>query len=250
MSVFVLGPGEDPASDLRRFAEEVAPRVREIIDRAQRNGRADPNLSEPLPPARPAISAATPIRTTPAPRTAALDEEARPHLPRDSESPVTPTGRASQDALLQVHEHLRRELTEIREAAQSVAQGGMSPAEARSLLYRLSMSQNYWTLGAYCAQYCRLVALHHTIEDQHAFPSLGREEGALDPVLERLSWEHEVIAGVLDRLDRALVAMINDAERIEEVRRVADELNEALLSHLAYEEDELLDPLGRSNIAI
>ena len=44
--------------------------------------------------------------------------------------------------------------------------------------------------------------------------------------------------------------MINDADRGGKVRRVADELNEALLSQLAYEEDELLEPLGRSNLAI
>ena len=34
------------------------------------------------------------------------------------------------------------------------------------------------------------------------------------------------------------------------VRRVADELSDALLSHLAYEEDELLPALGRSSIAL
>ena len=67
-------------------------------------------------------------------------------------------------------------------------------------------------------------------------------------MLERLHWEHEVIAAVLDRFDRALVAMINDAGGVEEVRHVAAELHDALLSHLAYEEDELLEPLGRSSV--
>jgi hemerythrin-like domain-containing protein len=93
-----------------------------------------------------------------------------------------------------------------------------------------------------------VVSVHHTIEDRHLFPGLRREEEALGPVLDRLHWEHEVIAAVLDRFDRALVVMMGDAQRIEDVRRVADELHDALLSHLAYEEDELLEPLSRSSI--
>jgi hypothetical protein len=80
------------------------------------------------------------------------------------------------------------------------------------------------------------------------FPGLWREQESLAPVLERLQWEHEVIAAVLDRFDRALVAMMGESRRIAEVRHVADELHTALLSHLAYEEDELLGPLGRSSI--
>jgi hemerythrin-like domain-containing protein len=123
----------------------------------------------------------------------------------------------------------------------------MDPAEARSLINRMTMRQNYWSLGAFCARYCRIVALHRTIEDEHMFPSLRREEGSLSPVLERLSWEHEVIADQLDRFDRALVAMMGDAQRVEDVRRIAGELSDALLSHLAYEEDELLAPLGRTS---
>ena len=35
MSVFILGPGADPAGDLRRFAGEVAPAVRETVERAR-----------------------------------------------------------------------------------------------------------------------------------------------------------------------------------------------------------------------
>ncbi len=44
--------------------------------------------------------------------------------------------------------------------------------------------------------------------------------------------------------------MISDASKIEDVRRIAEVVNEMLLSHLAYEEDELLEPIGRLSIAI
>jgi hemerythrin-like domain-containing protein len=254
LSAFVLGPGEDPAGDLRRFAEEVAPGVREAVARARREGRPAPSEERGVPPAEfgraaaPARAAATPVRSGPVPRAAALDEDARPHRPKDPDAVVTPIGRQSQETLLAIHEHLRRELAEIREAAAAVAAGELAPAAARSLMNRLTLRQNYWALGSFCAQYCRVVSVHHTIEDRHLFPGLRREEEALGPVLARLHWEHEVIAAVLDRFDRALVAMMGDASRVEDVRRVADELHDALLSHLAYEEDELLAPLGHSSI--
>ena len=248
MSVFVLAPGSDAEGDLQRFAEEVAPGVREAVERARTEGRPKRPPVESAPPAP--VVAVTPRRTGPVPRATAFDEATRPHLPQNAEAPVTATGRQSQETLLQVHEHLRRELAQIREAAAAVAAGRLEPAEARSLINRMTMRQNYWTLGAFCAQYCRVVSIHHTIEDEHMFPSLGRAESSLGPVLERLHWEHEVIAEQLDRFDRALVGMMNDPGKVEEVQRVADELGDTLLSHLAYEEDELLGPLGRVGIVI
>ncbi|MFN8515749.1 MAG: hemerythrin domain-containing protein [Chloroflexia bacterium] len=95
-----------------------------------------------------------------------------------------------------------------------------------------------------------MVTIHHTIEDQHMFPGLQREQASLAPVLDRLHWEHEVIAEVLDQFDKALVAMMREPERVEDVKRIADELRDALLSHLAYEEDELLEALGRSSLLV
>ena len=265
MSVFLLGPGQDAEGDLRRFAEEVAPGVREAVARARTAEVARDLLPQPAAEsavettrsasgaARGAnVAAATPRRTGPAPQAAALNEEQRPHLAQDAgaEAPVTPTGRQSQETLIQVHEHLRTELRELQEAAAQVAVGAMVPAAARSLLNKMAMRQNYWTLGAFCAQYCRVVSIHHTIEDYQLFPSLRHEDQSLKPVLDQLHWEHEVIAAQIDRIDRALVEMMNDPGKLEQVRRVADELGDMLLSHLAYEEDELLGPLGRLEIIV
>lgn len=265
MSVFLLGPGQDAEGDLRRFAEEVAPGVREAVARARTAEVARDLLPQPAAEsavettrsasgaARGAnVAAATPRRTGPAPQAAALNEEQRPHLAQDAgaEAPVTPTGRQSQETLIQVHEHLRTELRELQEAAAQVAVGAIDPAAARSLLNKMAMRQNYWTLGAFCAQYCRVVSIHHTIEDYQLFPSLRHEDQSLKPVLDQLHWEHEVIAAQIDRIDRALVEMMNDPGKLEQVRRVADELGDMLLSHLAYEEDELLGPLGRLEIIV
>jgi alkanesulfonate monooxygenase SsuD/methylene tetrahydromethanopterin reductase-like flavin-dependent oxidoreductase (luciferase family) len=256
MSAFVLGPGTDAEGDLRRFAEEVAPGVREAVQQARTGGTERQSTVETRQP-RPVVTAAPatatgakPRRIDQPPRSAALNEDARPHLPQDTEVPVTATGQHSQETLLQVHEHLRTELADIKEAAAQVAAGSLDPVAARTLLNRMAMRQNYWTLGAFCAQYCRVVSVHHTIEDYQMFPSLRREDDSLRPVLDQLHWEHEVIAEQIDKVDKALVAMMNDPAKVEEVRRVADELGDMLLSHLAYEEDELLGPLGRLEIMV
>lgn len=256
MSGFLLMPTGNPADDLRRFAEEVAPGVREAVERARREGRPAPAAQgraavvEEAVPTPWVPSAAVMPRAGRVPRSEALNEEARPRLRKNPDAVVTPGGRRNQETLLGVHEHLRQELEQIREAAAAVAAGRLDPAAARSLMNKLTLRQNYWTLGAFCAQYCRVVTVHHTIEDQHMFPGLRREEASLAPVIDRLHWEHEVIAEVLDQFDKALVAMMREPAQVKDVQRVADELRDALLSHLAYEEDELLEALGRSSLLV
>jgi len=254
-SGFVLAAGQNPTLDLRRFAEEVAPAVREAVAEARRAGPPIPAVDRPPP-----VSATTdapalvvPARSSPTPTSILLDEALRPHWRRDASANgagTTAAGRIGQQTLLAAHEMLRTELTEIRDVANQVAAGQMDPAAARSHLNRMTLRQNYWTLGAFCAQYCRVVTIHHTIEDQRLFPGLRHEQASLAPVLERLSVEHEVIAEVIDRFDQSLVAMLEDPAGIDAVRLVADELSDALLSHLAYEEDELLEPLGRSAVSV
>lgn len=248
-SGFLLAPGSEPLEDLRRFAEEVAPGVREMVEAQRAGAGADTaKRSHPAPVSVDTAPVAGARHHHP-PSSPLLDENARPHaVPLDLAA--TAVGRQSQETLLAVHEHLRQELAQILSMAAQVAQGRLDPAAARSLINQMTLRQNYWTFGAFCAQYCRIVTVHHTIEDRFMFPALHGESSALDPVLDRLHWEHEVIAEVIEELDRALVAMIEDPERVAEVRRVADALNDALLSHLAYEENELLGPLGASSIAV
>ncbi len=249
-SSFVLGPGEDAAGDLERFAREVAPGVRAAVAALRRGEQGQPAAQQGMSPS-PSTEPVEVVRpSAAAPRSALLHEDTRPHATGLSDGPATPAGRVSQQTLLQVHEHLRQELAEIQQAAASVAAGRLDPAAARSLINRMTMRQNYWTLGTFCAQYCRVVSIHHTIEDRHMFPALRREDEALAAVLTRLGDEHEIIAEVIERFDRALVAMLTEPAGVAEVQRLASDLGEALLSHLAYEENELLGPLGRSSIVV
>jgi hypothetical protein len=179
-----------------------------------------------------------------------IDDVSRPRLEPADAGVVTDMGRAAQDALVSVHEHLRQEMRQVIGVLEQIAAGALDPAAGRSAVNRMTMRQNYWSVGAFCATYCRILTLHHTIEDQRLFRDLRDEDVALAPVLERLSEEHEVIADLLDRLDRALVEMVDTPGAVEPARAEAAALSEALLSHLAYEEEQLLGPLGRSTILL
>jgi hemerythrin-like domain-containing protein len=121
----------------------------------------------------------------------------------------------------------------------------MSVGDARSFINTMTMRQNDWTLGAYCAQYCRIVTGHHTLEDRALFPRLKRSDPALAPVVDRLEEEHHVIADVLDQVDRGLVALVSEPDGMIHLSEAVDLLTDTLLSHLSYEERELVEPLAR-----
>src|SRR5262249_7610227 len=123
--------------------------------------------------------------------------------------------------------------------------GIVDAGHARSLINTMTLRQNNWTLGAFCESYCRIVTGHHTLEDRSVFPHLRSREPLLAPVLDRLHEEPEVIAGVLDRVDRALVAGVGRRDGLAELQGAVDLLSDTLLSHLSYEERELVEPLAR-----
>ena len=171
------------------------------------------------------------------------DESARPSVTvADRRAPRGGTVGAH---LVEVHDHLRAELAQIRDLLDQVRSGAVEAAYARSALNTMTLRQNNWTLGAYCAAYCTVVTQHHGLEDGAVFPHLRRSEPALGPVLDRLAEEHAVIHEVVEGVDRALVALLHDPGDFSGVQKALDELTDALLSHLAYEEEQIVEPLTR-----
>jgi alkanesulfonate monooxygenase SsuD/methylene tetrahydromethanopterin reductase-like flavin-dependent oxidoreductase (luciferase family) len=244
ISGFILMPGAASESDLRRFAEEVVPGVREAVAAARGTASSDADGQ----PADEQLDLVPADRTTGHEPT--LDEATRPRGPRHDGATTTRGGEASAQMLVNVHAHLRSELEQIRGVVAEVAAGHSSPALARSLINRMSMRQNYWSLGAFCATYCRLLTIHHALEDANLFVDLKSRDAELGPVIERLSEEHEVVAAVLTRLDAALVAMVDDPQQLAQVQIEVERLADILLSHLDYEEDELLGPIARLGISV
>jgi alkanesulfonate monooxygenase SsuD/methylene tetrahydromethanopterin reductase-like flavin-dependent oxidoreductase (luciferase family)/hemerythrin-like domain-containing protein len=220
MSTFILGT--DDAATLRRFADEVVPTVKEVVDIERARRAATPD------------DGSAPV-------------EVREESPTYDE-PVNPAGQH----LVDIHDHLRSELDTVRQILEQVSGGHLTVGAARNAINTMTMRQNNWTLGAYCESYCRIVTGHHTLEDRSVFPHLRRAQPDLAPVLDRLQSEHEVIHQLLDDFDRALVRLVTDdgtgrsgRDAIEAVRTSLDELADQLLTHLSYEESQLIEPLGR-----
>lgn len=270
MSTFVLAT-DDP-DDVRRFGEEVAPALRDLVatERERRAaapvGGAPPVVdgaptAEPVEPAGEVVPPRDEGRAgrvvVPTPddgrrlsASARWDESTRPTYPLRPDAGAQQGYSAHQLAapqhLVDVHDHLRSELAQVRDVVDQVARGMLSVGAARSAVNAMTMRQNQWTLGAYCESYCRVVTGHHTLEDTSIFPYLRRTDPDARPVIDRLEEEHEVIHDVLDDVDRALVALVSDAPgALERLREVVDVLTDTLLSHLSYEERELLHPLAR-----
>jgi hypothetical protein len=173
------------------------------------------------------------------------DESTRPHRPPSpAGTDYSDTGRQVGQHLVDVHDMLRRELTELRQIVAQVRDGALDAADARSALNEMAMRQNDWTLGAFCSRYCHAVARHHGLEDDAIFPHLAQSDASLAPVIDRLADEHLVIHDAIEEVDGALVAHIAEHD-FARLQAAIDLLTDALLSHLSYEEHELVEPLAR-----
>jgi alkanesulfonate monooxygenase SsuD/methylene tetrahydromethanopterin reductase-like flavin-dependent oxidoreductase (luciferase family)/hemerythrin-like domain-containing protein len=244
VSGFVLAPaGRDVARELRTFADEVAPLIRAEVDGAR--GVSTTAVSAVAETADPRAEGEQITLWGNDP----LGEAERPHVSRP-EGTAAGNSNGTGNHLVQIHDHLRTELRQVRDVVAQVASGQRSAAAARSVINDLAMRQNFWTLGSFCAAYCRVLTTHHTIEDEHMFPELVVRQESLAPVVRQLEREHKVIAEVLTALDAALVALMEDDSRLKAVQDHVDLLDQVLTSHLDYEEGELVEPLNRLNMRV
>jgi iron-sulfur cluster repair protein YtfE (RIC family) len=174
------------------------------------------------------------------------NETERPHRERSGpDADYTRRGRLVDQHLIDVHDMLRSQLGELRSVLSQVREGALGAGDARAALNDMALRQNDWTLGAFCARYCGAVTQHHGLEDDAIFPHLARSEPALSPVIDRLADEHLTIHDAVHAVDRALVDHINRPDSYEGIQSAIDFLTDALLSHLSYEEYEIVEPLSR-----
>ena len=147
--------------------------------------------------------------------------------------------------LVEIHDHYRSSLAQVRLVLERVAGQDLDVGTARAAVHAVGLRATYEQLGSFCAQACAMVEVHHTFEDVRMYPALRDAEPALDAVLERLTEEHHVVHAVLVALDEELVGLVEEPGRLDRVRLLFAHLETLLLSHFRYEEDELCGPLGR-----
>jgi alkanesulfonate monooxygenase SsuD/methylene tetrahydromethanopterin reductase-like flavin-dependent oxidoreductase (luciferase family)/hemerythrin-like domain-containing protein len=246
----------DDENTLQTFASETAPAVREQVTAERERGagvRSVERVEAPVPRHEAERSEYDRLGVQPTPDDGARisasvpwDESARPHRP-ESGPGVTYSRRGALigQHLVDVHDMLRTELNELRQILGQVRDGVVSAGSARSSLNEMALRQNDWTLGAFCSRYCATLTQHHGLEDEAIFPHLAQSDPTLEPVIERLVDEHLVIHDAIQEVDRALVGHMNDPDDYEPIQSAIDFLTDALLSHLSYEEHEIVEPLAR-----
>jgi hypothetical protein len=174
-----------------------------------------------------------------------FDAAARPSWKFDQ--PSSSSGQGLGRRLIEVHDHIREETRKLLAVIGDVIEGRELVAAARSALEALSLRQHYPGLGGFCTGYCELLTIHHTLEDRQVFPGLATIHPGLKPVLKQLYAEHEVVAELIKKLDEVLAASARDEEARQHLERVSAALADQLLSHLVYEESQLVTVLDSTS---
>lgn len=175
-----------------------------------------------------------------------LDEASRPTAPEPApEVSFTARGIAVSRHLVEVHDHYRGELRELRGLLDRVTQGAITVGQARGELNRFALRANNWALGGVCQRQCVSLAEHHTAEGESIFPYLRSRQRSLQDVLDRLDLEHHAIGEVLEEIDTALVHLARNPSETGPITEAVNLLTDTMLLHFAYEERELITPLAQ-----
>lgn len=257
----------DDAALIESFAADVVPAVREAVTAGRsreagvgrevkpevpaavagpRPGNVD---DEPAPESEYARLGLTPTiddgvrRSTKVP----WDDATRPHrVPSGAEVSYTRRGQLAGKHLIDVHNVLRAELTELQDVLAQVVEGALTAADARAALREMALRQNNWALGAFCLRYCALVTAPMGWRTPRCSLTSPRRIPPLQPSSGVSSMNISVIHEAIEAVDHALVAHIaNPDDGFAALSSAMDYLSDALLSHLAYEEQELVEPLAR-----
>ncbi len=173
-----------------------------------------------------------------------LDDATRPSVPKLEN--LTRAQKAAGEHLKEIHDLLRANVESIEQLIQRAAEGMASPSEIAAETDDMAMVANFRRFGNLCGQYCQFVNGHHSLEDQHVFPSLAAVSDGYRQVVERLMDEHRVVHALLERQIATLNALAAEPtpENFAAAREVFAALKDVLLSHLGYEEDQIGDALG------
>ena len=77
------------------------------------------------------------------------------------------------------------------------------------------------------------------------FPGIRRANPTLNPVVDKLMADHRVVAAILDRIERAGIALDAVPGARADLVDALTLLSDHLLTHLEYEEENLTPTLSR-----
>ena len=176
-----------------------------------------------------------------------IDDASRPRVA--GSVALTPRQRLGGDHLRMIHDHFRQQLAALTRAVEGVRDGVGDLGDVRAEVHSLGPALSAQQVAGMCGQVCRFLTMHHTIEDQSLFPAVATLE-AYAPVAARLAEEHLVIHEHLERVDDLAVAVHADPSRAAELVDAVADLRRDLVSHFAYEETEMAEPLGLLGLGV
>lgn len=160
---------------------------------------------------------------------------------------ITPDQRSKGRRLAMIHRHYLWDLARIAKVLDRIEAGDAPPEHLRDVVLSLDMAQNFAAFGTLCGQQCRVLTMHHDIEQAHMFPGLEAVGNtALTAIVARLRQEHEVVHELLTRLESASKELITSPTQqvFAKVRDVFRQLLTVVQSHFHYEETELEEAIG------
>jgi hypothetical protein len=136
---------------------------------------------------------------------------------------------ALSEQLIHVHQALRERLASVRQEAVGAGQRGADTAIGEDLI-------------SHCLGFCAAIQAHHTGEDSQLLPALRAAAPELAPVIDNLSEDHALVAGILRQV-RELLTPGRAPSRPEALVRELDGLIAILESHFSYEERRIAKAL-------
>jgi iron-sulfur cluster repair protein YtfE (RIC family) len=150
-----------------------------------------------------------------------------------------PEGEAMVAEFEWVHGILRRELESVRDLARQAARG----EDVQEQIAEMALTSKVWSLRIHCLHFCQFVEGHHAHEDHAWFPVLRRENPDLEPVIDRLKREHELVARQIADVEHHAARLPDDPEARPALVAALNAVADHLLGHLDYEERSIFPTL-------
>ncbi|MCH2096275.1 MAG: hemerythrin domain-containing protein [Rhodobacteraceae bacterium] len=169
----------------------------------------------------------------------------RPHAP--ALPGVTEDHRRQGRKLAAIHRMHLMDMARIAALLQRIEAGTEGPEALNEAVQGLDLTENMRSFGSLCGRECKVLTFHHDAEEYSVFPQLEAQQiEGLSALFARLRAEHEVVHELLQRLERAAMALMFETTeaKFAETQAVFAKLEEVIRSHFGYEETQLEEAIG------